>query len=192
MSEDDPKKRWNNRYQGEDAGAQTAAEVLAWHTHLLPRQGHALDVASGLGGNAIHLARHGLKTEAWDISDVVVDSLNLYSSRYSLPLLARVRDVETSPPAPGTFDVITVSRFLHRPLCRHIAAALRPGGLLFYQTFTRTKVRGLGPSNPEYLLGDGELLALFNTLQPLIYREERDLGNPDAGFRDQALLVAYR
>lgn len=192
MAEDSQKERWNNRYQDKDPAAQTAAEVLAWHSHLLPREGRALDVASGLGGNAIHLAQQGLDAEAWDLSDLAVQALNRFADTSSLSLLARVRNVELSPPEPDSFDVIAVSRFLNRSLCRHLSAALRPSGLLFYQTFTQMKVRGSGPSNPEYLLGDGELLSLFSALQPVIYREERDLGDPDAGFRDQAMLVAYK
>ncbi|MEX0731291.1 MAG: class I SAM-dependent methyltransferase [Aquisalimonadaceae bacterium] len=192
MSEHSQRQRWNQRYQGKSPDDQEPAEVLAGHTHLLPRTGRALDVASGLGGNAVFLAAHGLDTVAWDISDHAVSALNHFARSRALPLLAEVRDVEALPPEPGSFDVITVSRFLHRPLCGQLAAALRPGGVIFYQTFTRAKVQGLGPSDPAYLLGDGELLALFSALRPVVYREERDLGETRAGFRDQALLIAFR
>ena len=36
--------------------------------------------------------------------------------------------------------------------------ALRPRGVLYYQTFVRAKVAEIGPSNPDYLLEPGELL----------------------------------
>ena len=42
------------------------AAVLTEFDHLLPAGGDALDVACGLGGNALHLARCGLSTRAWD------------------------------------------------------------------------------------------------------------------------------
>jgi tellurite methyltransferase len=39
----------------------------------------------------------------------------------------------------NAFDVIVVSRFLDRTLSDAIIDALKPDGLLFYQTFTRDK-----------------------------------------------------
>lgn len=192
MSQQDQSSRWNRRYEGRDPAQDVPAQVLVWYSHLLPATGRALDVASGLGGNALCLARRGLDTEAWDIADAAVESLNRVAVAHALPLNARVRDVESAPPPPATFDVITVSRFLYRPLCAALAEALRPGGVLFYQTFTRLKPGGNGPRNPAFLLDDGELLRLFSTLRPVVYREERDLGDVSQGFRDQAMLVALR
>ncbi|MCC5811931.1 MAG: class I SAM-dependent methyltransferase [Ectothiorhodospiraceae bacterium] len=186
------RQRWDARYRNATPQAAAAAEVLRDNLHLLPARGSALDLASGLGGNAQLLARHGLATEAWDLSPVAIDALNAFAGREALSLKGVVRDVVAEPPAAGSFDVIVVSRFLERSLCQHLEQALRPGGLLFYQTFTRLKVQGLGPANPEFLLGQGELLRLFPHLDPVVYREERDLGDHRRGFRDQALLVALR
>ena len=102
-------------------------------------------------------------------------------------------DVAAQPPEPESFDIIVVSRFLYRPLCDHIAAALRPGGILFYQTFTRTRVEGAsGPSNPDYLLQENELLRLFPNLQTLAYREEMLHGDTTRGMRNEAYLIALR
>lgn len=192
MSDQPAHVRWNARYLGRDPGEGRPAEVLAWHSHLLPRQGRALDVAAGLAANAICLAGHGLDTEAWDVSDVAVATVNRFARERFLPLTARTRDVQSRPPEPASFDVIVVSRFLHRPFCEALSAALRPGGLLFYQTFTRLKVNERGPSNPEFLLEPGELLRLFASLEPLVYRDEQDLGDLSSGFRDEAMLVARK
>lgn len=192
VSEQPAHVRWNARYRGREPDDAGPAEVLAWHSHLLPRQGRALDVAAGLAANGIRLAGHGLDTEAWDVSDVAVAAVNRFARERFLPLTARIRDVQARPPEAESFDVIVVSRFLHRPLCAALVAALRPGGLLLYQTFTRLKVNGGGPSNPDFLLESGELLQLFAALQPVVYREERDLGDLSSGFRDQAMLVARK
>lgn len=183
---------WNARYRDRRPEDERPADVLAWHAHLLPRSGQALDVAAGMAANAICLAGHGMETEAWDVSDVAVAAVNRFARERRLPLTARIRDVAARPPAPASLDVITVSRFLHRPLCTALSAALRPGGLMFYQTFTRLKVNDAGPSNPDFLLEDGELLRLFSDLDPVIYREERDLGDLSSGRRDQAMLVAKK
>ncbi len=180
--------KWDARYRA--AGAAKAVEVLAENRHLLPAAGEALDLACGLGGNALLLARHGLRTTAWDLSPVAIGRLARAAA--DLPLSAEVRDVLAAPPAAESFDVIVVSRFLERDLCPALMAALRPGGLLFYQTFTRDKAIPGGPSNPAFLLAENELLRLFAGLRLRVYREEGRLGDVTRGLRNEALLVAQR
>ena len=105
---------------------------------------------------------------------------------------AQVRDVCARPPAPESFDCILVAHFLDRGLAPAIAEALRPGGLLFYQTFGLEGVGGRGPSNPVYRLGTNELLRLFPGLTLRFYREEGRLGDLTRGTRDLVQLVAQR
>lgn len=168
------------------------AQVLLDNRHLLPASGAALDVACGLGANALLLAEHGLTTYAWDSSTVAVDKLQENARVCGASVEAAVRDVVAHPPGPASFDVIVVTRFLERSLAVPLVRALRTDGLLFYQTFTRTYVNDNGPSNPNYRLTDGELLVLFSTLQPLVYREEGKVGDTSRGFRDEAMLVARK
>lgn len=183
-------EKWDRHYH--DAGEAIAAAVLRDNRHLLPKTGEALDLACGRGGNALLLAKHGLHTQAWDISPRVIEQLTAQAALAALPLTACVRDVERQPPAAAQFDVIVVSRFLNRALCAALVSALHPGGLLFYQTFTATKVRPGGPSNPDYLLADNELLRLFADLQLRVYREESAAGDIQQGLRNEALLVAQK
>lgn len=138
------------------------------------------------------LAEHGLETLAWDISDVAVRRLNDFSFAQSLPLTAEVRDVVSCPPPEGVFDCVVVSRFLDRGIAAPIAASLKPGGVLFFQTFVYEKVTASGPENPEYLLGCNELLRMFCNLRLLVYREEGRVGDTGVGWRDEALLVGMR
>jgi SAM-dependent methyltransferase len=100
--------------------------------------------------------------------------------------------VQLHPPAPDGFDVVVVSHFLDRKLMPAIAAALRPGGVLFYQTFTREAVTECGPSNPAFRLETNELLRLVDELVVRFYREEGRLGDIDRGTRDVAMLIAQR
>lgn len=189
---DDKKTGWDERYRAGTA-VPVAAEVLADNRHLLPAQGRALDLACGLGGNALLLAAHGLDTEAWDSSAVAIARVQAQAQAQGLALTARVRDVVALPPTPDSFAVIVVSRFLERALAPALIAALRPGGLLFYQTFTRQRTESAqGPQNPAFLLDDGELLRLFAPLAPVVYREEALLGDTTRGWRNSALLIAQR
>jgi SAM-dependent methyltransferase len=190
MTDDDLRRKWDNRHAAGAGAAAPPLEVLAENTHLLPTAGRALDLASGLGGSARLLAQRGLETLAWDISPVAVEALRAQAA--GLPLTAEVRDVVAKPPPPAAFDVICVGHFLERDLCPRIAAALRPGGLLFYQTFTRERVDDSGPSTERYRLAPNELLELFPGLLVRVYRDEGALGDTRRGFRNRAQLVAQR
>ncbi|HKK04584.1 MAG TPA: methyltransferase domain-containing protein [Gammaproteobacteria bacterium] len=188
---DDMRAKWDARYR--DAGGRGApAVVLAGNAHLLPERGRALDMACGLGSNALLLAERGLTVEAWDLSPVAIDRLNADAAEQGLSLQGTVRDVVAEPPLPASFDVIVVAHFLERSLCPAISAALRPGGLLFYQTFTRARVTDTGPGNPAFRLERNELLHLFADLSLVVYREEARIGKLTQGFRDQAMLVAQK
>lgn len=183
--------KWDERYR-ESERTPRPMRALEENAHLLPAQGTALDLACGLGGNALFLAEGGLRVTAWDLSGVAVDRIHQTAEARGLPLTAEVRDVAAYPPTPGRFDVITVGHYLERSLAHAIGVALRPGGVLFYQTFTREHVHEGGPRNPAFRLAPNELLALFAGLQVLVYREEGTAGDTARGFRDEALLVARR
>lgn len=188
----DLETRWNRRYASADPAQAQPAEVLRQYRHLLPARGRALDLAAGMGGNAQLLARAGLQAEAWDASGVAMEKLAGYARDAGLALTAQTRDVVAAPPEPGSFDVIVVSRFLERGLAPHLLRALRPDGLLYYQTYTREAVDATGPSNPAFRLAPNELLELFGELHLVLYREEGTLGEPGAGLRNEAMLIGQR
>jgi tellurite methyltransferase len=183
--------KWNKIYQQKLMSSEPT-EVLMLHQHLLPKQGRALDLACGQGANAIALAQKGLSVEAWDISDVVIRQLSSRVEALALNCQAQVRNVITNPPDPVSFDVIVVSYFLQRELSDSLISALKPGGLLFYQTYCKEKVRAEGPKNPDFLLGDNELLSLFSGLKVRSYCESSLLGDHEQGLRNQAYLVAEK
>ena len=189
MSDDELRLKWDGRY-ADAVGEGVPIEVLVNNAHLLPASGLALDLACGLGGNALFMARRGLQTTAWDLSPVAI--ANLQSAAGGLPIRAEVRDVTVLPPSPGQFDVVCVGHFLDRELCPHIAAALRPGGLLFYQTFTRERVDDSGPGSERFRLASNELLDLFPGLIVRVYRDEGRCGDITRGWRNRAQLIAQR
>ena len=61
--------------------------------------------------------------------------------------------------------------YLHRPLFPSLIAALAPGGLLIYETFTRAQAARGKPTNPDFLLKPGELLELVRPLDVVASRE---------------------
>jgi len=182
--------KWDARHGAAD-GVPEPARVLTDNAHLLPDQGRALDLACGLGGNAMFLAERGLETIGWDFSSVAIQRMGAAAGSRGLQIEGAARDVLERPPEPQSFDVICVSHFLERALTRDLIHALRPGGLLFYQTFTRACTQQAGPRNPAYRLADNELLHLFvPRLRLRAYREENRAGDPSLGARGLAFLVA--
>jgi SAM-dependent methyltransferase len=184
--------KWDRIYREAGDAIPEPAPVLADNAHLLPVAGIALDLACGLGGNALFLARQGLDTHAWDISPEAIRRLNACARRLGLILRTEIRDVVEYPPAEESCDVIVVSRFLERSLVPAISQALKPGGLLFYQTYTREKAAEVGPTNPAFLLDTNELLRLFSSLRLVFYREEGQIGDPACGSRNQAFFVGRK
>ena len=187
------REHWDRRYSSSTARVPAPARVLTENAHLLPNSGIALDLACGLGGDALFLAEQGLDVRAWDLSGIAVERLSESAAARGLVVEATRRDVERSPPEPESVDVLVVRRFLLRAIAPALCRALRPGGLLFYQTFTRERVGDTGPRRDAYRLAPGELWQLFVTqggLRPLVYREEGRIGDCSLGFRGEALLVA--
>ncbi|MGR8979233.1 MAG: class I SAM-dependent methyltransferase [Gammaproteobacteria bacterium] len=184
--------KWNRIYSGESVDRSPASAVLTENEFLLPHQGSALDLACGLGGNAVYLAERGLSVTAWDISPVAIEKLNEYAGRQRLPITGRQQYIDSSSFAERDFDVVVVSRFLDRDLKDAIINALKPDGLLFYQTFIRDKVGSAGPTNPDYLLSPNELLRMFSSLRVVFYRENGLIGNTDLGLRDEAQFIGQK
>lgn len=190
MNDDLLREKWDALYH--DAEVGTPARVLLENGHLLPESGNGLDVACGMGANGFFLAERGLHVQAWDVSVVAIGKINARATQRKLPMTGIVKNAVVEPPAMQSFDVIVVAHFLERELFPALIQALRPGGLLFYQTFTRTRVDDAGPRNEAFRLSDNELLQLCAPLRLLVYREEGAVGDRCVGFRNRAMLVGQR
>jgi SAM-dependent methyltransferase len=185
-------RKWDRIHGAPHDKAPDPSAVLLEYQHLLPFTGDAVDLACGRGGNALLLAARGLRTEAWDISSVALEALEKLAAEAGGRIRTQCRDVAAHPPGPDSQDVIVVTRFLDRALVPHLIAALRPGGLIFYQTFVRDAVNAEGPTNPDYRLRTNELLELFRPLRIVAYREEGTLGDVRQGWRNEAMLIGQR
>lgn len=149
-------------------------------------------MACGHGGNALLLAELGLTVQAWDISPLALTSLQQTACQRRLQIMTRQLEITADDLVAHSFDVVVVSRFLDRALCNAIMTALKPKGLLFYQTFTRTKRDSQGPSNPDFLLDRNELLRLFVPLSLLHYQEHAGAGQLQFGNRNEACFIGQK
>jgi SAM-dependent methyltransferase len=159
---------------------------------LLPEGGRALDVACGRGRHALVLAAAGFVVTALDRDAGALRALAAAAAERGLAVSTADMDLESGDVTlgEGTYDVVVVFRYLHRPLFPALVRALAPGGLLVYETFTRAQAARRHPSNPAFLLEAGELPRLAAPLQVLRYYEgERD-GAFLAGIAARKALVS--
>jgi len=183
--------KWDGIYADSNQTPHVA-DVLSAHRHLLPTQGRALDLACGLGGNALLLAEQGLQVDAWDISQVALSRLQSQAEQKQLQIATRQVLVSPDNLPRDHYDVIVISRFLDRCLCNAIMAALKTEGLLLYQTFIRHKLDPQGPSNPDYLLECNELLQLFSPLTLVFYQEYARIGDLRHGNRNEVCYIGQK
>ena len=135
--------------------------------------GRVLDLAAGTGREAVFLALHGFDVEAMDNDRGILVRAEALAARNGVGIRATVRNLERRDPAlpAEAYEVITVFRFLHRPLFPAIARALVPGGFLVYETYRRGQERFGRPKHPRFLLDDGELSSSFPDLEVERYEE---------------------
>ncbi len=183
-------QKWDGIYKNTDNSQ--VVDVLLQNDYLLPRKGQALDLACGLGGNALFLAAKGLKAHAWDISSLALKKLQKNAEKKALKIAIKQVYIEPDCLPKNTFDVIVLAHFLDRSLCNAIMDALKSGGLLFYQTYVREKIDLRGPNNPAFLLARNELLQLFSPMTVLVYRENSLVGDLECGERNEALFVGQK
>ncbi|GAB4373503.1 MAG: class I SAM-dependent methyltransferase [Kiloniellaceae bacterium] len=158
--------------------AQGSAAPSAWvmrFAPLVPAGAPVLDLACGAGRHTrLFLARgHPVLAVDRDLSRLGELAQGNHSGQPRLEALAC--DLEDgSLPAffQRRFGGIVVTNYLHRPLFGPIAAALAPGGVLIYETFAKGNERFGKPSNPAFLLDEGELLRAFQGRLKVIAYED--------------------
>ena len=182
MSEED-RRRWDRRYAEGGYTPRTAASPLLtrWLDHV-PR-GRALDLATGTGRNAIHLAEHGFDVTAIDVSAVAIDRARAAAG--GLEVDWRVADLDEVD-LGGPWDLVSVMRYRDVDLWPRVAASLAPDGWVLVEHHLQTSLDVAGPTTDAFRVAPGELLAAFGHLRVVHYEEVVESSDlpalPDAWF----------
>lgn len=152
------------------------ARFLVQQLQRFPK-GKVLDVASGSGRHALFLASLGYQVDAVDHDEQALARFSASARmRHLTGISSRVLDLEQplhKPPlGHETYDAVVVFFYLNRPLFPHLIDALKPGGVLLYETFTLDNhVQHQHPKRREFCLAQGELVRLLPDLRILHYDE---------------------
>jgi len=154
------REKWEQRYRaGERVHDGRPSAVLARWVHLV-RPGRALDVATGLGRNALFLASRGFEVDAVDISPTALAKAADLARRRGLGVRWIEADLDTYRVPPARYDLVVVSFFLTRRLVPALKAAVRPGGLMVMENHLVGPAPDEGPG-PAHRLRAGELWRWF-------------------------------
>lgn len=175
------------------------ANFLIQQLPRLPTTGKVLDVAAGTGRHTLFLAALGYQVEAVDRDSQALTQLSSTAQARNLTkITTRTVDLEPLPPqkpnlGQSTYEIILVFFYLTRPLFPHIMDALKPGGLLLYETFLiDNHLHHHHPRRREFCLLHNELIRLTSDLRVLHYDEGPHVGLHDAKSVYTAQLVAQK
>jgi len=173
------------------------AQFLKDSLPLLPR-GQALDLACGRGRNTLYLASQGFAVDAVDRDEQALADLKAAAVQHGLTSITvrtmELEDAARPPDIPTAgYDVILGFFYLHRPLFPILCQALKPGGVLVYETFlVDNHLRRQHPRRREFCLEHNELLALAHGLRILRYDEGEHTDAHGSGSAFTARLLATK
>lgn len=180
---------WETRHRmGAPPGAPEPS-VVEW-LDLLPR-GLALDVAAGSGRHSLLLARAGFTVVAIDYAEAALRTLQSIARAEKLFVSLLAADLGSFPLPRGRFDAILNVNFLDRALVPRLVDALRPGGVILFDTFLIDQAATGHPRNPDFMLQHYELREMLSATELMRYREGI-VAYPDGKTAWRAAALAIR
>ena len=162
--------RWNERYkprEDSDLPLALGETELVENKHHLGCSGVAAELACGKGNNALYLASVGYHVVACDGALNALQQCRKSARKMSIPICAVVCDLENHQWPKHCFELISVVRYLYRPLFKIIKESVKPGGLIFYKTFNTNHLLQQPNFNSDFVLRLGELEEEFGGFEIL-------------------------
>jgi ubiquinone/menaquinone biosynthesis C-methylase UbiE len=157
----------------------------------LVKKGHALDICTGSGNNAIYLAQQGLSCSGIDISETAIKYAKEKSSKAGVVCDFRVGDVLNLPFADEKFDLVfdrgcfhSVAPGQRARFIEEIVRVLKPNGMYDLNCFSKKLHRWTGPPYP---FSPKDIRKYFSPFFEI--RLIKELNDEKGGFKDSFLSV---
>jgi len=161
---------------------------------LIAKDGIALDIGAGQGRHTLYLARHGIRVDAIDQSNVAVESIRKAAGREDLAVRAFCCAFEDFEPEVESYDAILLCGIIQEQTWGEIAKLVasvntwtRMGSLLFVTAFRtddpavgNLEKDGRGVAKNSYVNADGairtylepgQIMKLFPKFEPVYHQE---------------------
>lgn len=152
-----------------------------------PPTRRALDLACGSGRDAVYLALHGWAVDAIDVLPDALERAADLARRCGVAVNTMRQDLRRESALPeGSYTLVVVMRFFHRPLLPTVRRSVAPGGFALCEAFhesdagpagTRGPTGARGPTGgarrlrSSHLARDGELATAFEGFDVLLARD---------------------
>lgn len=199
MAFEDPKSKWNQRFNTPDYlfGEVPNAYLVEQQHHLIP--GRALAVADGEGRNSVHLAAHGWEVDAFDFSEIAVAKAQALARHHAVTVNYTCAGCDTFDWGESRYDNVVGIFFQFADpheravIFQQIDRCLRPGGVLLIQGYGLEQLRFNtgGPGRLSHLYSEPLLEAAFmnySILDSRTYTVELSEGN---GYAGPSALVGF-
>jgi SAM-dependent methyltransferase len=196
MSCDPWREHWNTRYESEEYVYGTEPNAfLQTQAHRIP-SGAVLCVADGEGRNGVWLARQGYAVTSIDYSPVGLEKARKLAARYGVAVELIEADLLAYDFGQERYTGI-VSIYSHfaredmLPLHRKYAQALKPGGVLILEAFSKQQLQYAsgGPKDIRLLYSVEDVRTSFSELEELYLKEEIVTLDEGPLHRGQAAVV---
>ncbi|WP_335489417.1 class I SAM-dependent methyltransferase [Bacillus sp. JJ1773] len=174
------RNKWNMKHQERIKHLRTSAlnpRLEKMSDYLLG--GTALDLACGLGGNSLFLARMNYQVQAIDISDVAIHFVNEQAAKDHLHIETRIGDLTESLDQnwqKEPFDLIVITYYLDRKLFPIVKNLIKKDGYFFMETYFQSKQNEKRQVSDQYKLQPNELIKEFRDWGILYFEEHEQEG----------------
>ncbi len=192
------KSFWDQRYS--EPGLAYGPDPNLFIKSFLDKHesGRILFPAEGQGRNAIYAAIKGWKVDAFDYSEIARQKALQESKRAGVQINYWVEELQTFSSDSSIYDAIALC-YVHitqeerKLFYESLIDALKPGGLLVMEAFTRTQLayRSGGPQTEDLLYSDEIVEEDFRSLEAVFIQELKTKLNEGKYHVGEAHVVRY-
>ncbi|MEH7108365.1 class I SAM-dependent methyltransferase [Bacillus sp. JJ1764] len=169
----DSKLKWNLKYKQKlDQLEKLEPNLRIKKVANYLKGGTALDLACGLGGNSVFLARLNYQVLAIDISEVAIQYLQKKAENENLSIVPVVKDLTEWKDYNQKYDLVVITYYLDRSLFTRVKNVIKENGYFFMETYYQVPNHLNTGISDQYKLKSRELLEVFKDWKVIFFDED--------------------